>query len=94
MFIGRLEVTIFLLTIMRSIRLMLTRRNNYLAHLSREKKFLTARDRKAYREKMKAKKLDERNTRLEDRKKAEMEANEALLAFDKEQESNQNSIDP
>lgn len=94
MFIGRLEVTIFLLTIKRSIRLMLTRRNNYLAHLSREKKFLTARDRKAYREKMKAKKLDERNTRLEDRKKAEMEANEALLAFDKEQESNQNPINP
>ena len=81
MFIGRLEITIFLLTFKRGLRLLLTRRNNYSAHLNRERKFFHSKDHLAYRL-QKKKKKEEEKIGSENAKDAETEAREALKAFD------------
>ena len=90
MFIGRLEVTIFLLTFKRGAKLLLTRRNNYSAHLMREKKRFTALDHKAYREELAKKKEEARLLKQAERESAEIEASEALQAIDN-QEANKNN---
>ena len=84
MLIGRLEVTIFLLTFKRGLKLLLNRRNNYSAHLIRERKFLKAKDHLDFKKEKKMKKNQEKS--LEDNERdAEREAQEALQAISSEE---------
>ncbi len=81
MFIGRLEVTIFLLTLKRGIKLVSNRRNNYSAHMIREKKYFTALDRKAYKDELAKKKAQAKLDRIADREDASKDASAALNAI-------------
>ena len=81
MFIGRLEVTIFLLTLKRGIKLVSNRRNNYSAHMIREKKYFTALDRKAYKDELAKKKTQAKLERIADREDASKDASAALNAI-------------
>lgn len=93
MFIGRLEVTIFLLTLKRGIKLISNRRNNYSAHMIREKKYFTALDRKAYKDELAKKKEEERLEKIADREDASKDARQALEAIDNQTAINKNNLD-
>lgn len=84
MFIGRLEVTIFLLSFKRATRLILNRRNNYSAHLNREKKFFRSRNSRLVQEELKK---DKDRLIKENQDKLEKEATEALNALKIEEPS-------